>query len=92
MTITFGSSIKSNSLSAVNANSTVESVASSNESSCLFECPEEGCVRSFIKYGNLLRHLTVGDHRKMSEKTNLLDTVKKLYHSKLSNAENKKII
>ena len=58
----------------------------------LFECPEEACICSFIKYGNLLRHLAIGNHRRVPEKTTLLDTAKKLYHSKLMAGDSKTVI
>lgn len=45
-----------------------------------------------MKYGNLLRHLALGDHHKIPEKITLLDTAKKLFHSKLANSENKRVI
>ena len=43
----------------------------------LFECSEEGCIRSFAKFGNLLVHLAVGNHCRLVEKYSLLDTAKK---------------
>ncbi|CAF1277391.1 unnamed protein product [Rotaria sordida] len=90
--INFGSSSNTNSPPEKDANLNVESIESSNKHTNLFECPEEACICSYIKYGNLLRHLAIGHHRKMPEKLILLDTAKKLYHSKLVAAENKTVI
>uniref|UniRef100_A0A915L5S0 C2H2-type domain-containing protein n=1 Tax=Romanomermis culicivorax TaxID=13658 RepID=A0A915L5S0_ROMCU len=28
-----------------------------------FDCPEEGCCKSFLKHGNLLGHLLIGNHQ-----------------------------
>lgn len=58
----------------------------------LFECPEDTCVRSFVKYGNLLTHLTYGKHKRIAEKASLLDTAKKYYHARLTDPEEKRII
>ena len=58
----------------------------------LFACPEDMCVRSFVKYGNLLAHLNREDHRCVPEKSNLLDTAKKYYHAKLTSAEERDLL
>lgn len=50
------------------------------------------CIRSFVKYGNLIEHLAHGNHRRMAEKCTLLDTAKKHYHAKLINAEEKRLM
>ena len=90
--IVFGSAAINIILSAEDENLNIECTESVNETTSLFECPEETCVSSFVKYGNLLRHLTIGNHRQMSEKITLLDTAKRLFHSRLIAAENKRVI
>lgn len=93
-TITFSSSTHDNPSSAlaIDQIDTDDKVNINSNTSNLFECPEEGCTRSYMKYGNLMRHLAIGDHEKQPEKITLIDTAKKLYHSKLSAAENKRVI
>lgn len=66
--------------------------ATSNASSSLFDCPEDLCIRSFVKYGNLLAHLSHGSHKRIAEKHSLIDTAKRQYHAKLINGEEKRIL
>ena len=63
-----------------------------NTNAFLFDCPEDLCIRSFIKYRNLLAHLCHGSHKRLAEKHTLIDTAKKQYHAKLINAEEKRIL
>ena len=58
----------------------------------LFECSNEGCLRSFFKVGNLPAHLVIGDHRRRIEKRSLVDTAKKDYQSKLVGMEKRRMI
>lgn len=60
--------------------------------SVFFDCPEEGCIRKFVKYGNLLAHLTHGSHKRIAERCSLMDIAKKTYHAKLNSAEEKRIL
>lgn len=89
--INFGSSASSHSSSRDNTNRN-DHDEYVTEHTNLFECPEETCICSYINYGNLLRHLSTGRHHIMPERTTLLDTAKKLYHSKLTSSESKRII
>ena len=92
-TITFGSSTSYTSTTTASTNVNVEGGSeSSNDTTTLFECPVESCICSYVKYGNLLRHLAVGDHRKKREKRTSLDVAKILYHQKLASVENQRII
>ncbi len=49
----------------------------------IFDCPEIGCTKQFVKHGQLLNHLSTGKHTKHQEKIRLLDKAKLLYQSKL---------
>ncbi|CAF4478486.1 unnamed protein product [Rotaria sp. Silwood2] len=69
-----------------------ECTESIDQAANIFECPEEACISSFVKYGNLLRHLAIGNHRHIPEKVTLMDTAKKMFHTRLSNADNKRVI
>ncbi|CAF1360558.1 unnamed protein product [Rotaria sordida] len=73
--IIFGSSVNNNLSGSIDVNLSGECTESVNEATNLFECPEETCVSSFVKYGNLLRHLAVGNHRHMPEKESLKDDI-----------------
>ncbi len=90
--INFGSSTNDKSSSKKDTNRGTNCNESSTKDNNLFECPKEACICSFFKYGNLLRHLSIGHHRKMFEKTSLIDTAKKLYHSKLETSGNRRVI
>jgi hypothetical protein len=39
----------------------------------LFSCPEEGCVKSFLKYSSLQSHLECGKHKRALEHETLFD-------------------
>ena len=66
--------------------------ATSNASSSLFDCPEDLCIRSFVKYGNLLAHLSHGSHKRIAERHTLIDTAKRQYHAKLINGDEKRML
>ena len=57
----------------------------------VFECPEEGCTKQFIKHGQLLNHLSTGKHTTHDEKMTLLDTAKSLYQNKLNYSSTRQI-
>ena len=52
------------------------------KSSVLFECNEEGCIKKFLKYSNLIHHLASGEHVRKPEQYLLKDAAIRLYHSK----------
>jgi len=57
----------------------------------VFDCPEEGCTRQFIKHGQLLNHLSTGNHTMCEESMSLLDTAKTLYQNKLQHSSTRQI-
>ena len=52
----------------------------------------EGCTAEFMKFGNYLNHIIIGNHRLTVEKSSMKDTAMKIYHSKLEKVENRRII
>lgn len=90
--INFGSTTGNDSPSIMDKTVDAEIHGSQTETIKLFECPDESCVSSFVKYGNLLRHLSVGNHRQISEKMTLLDTAKKVYQERLAASTIKKVV
>ena len=64
-----------------------------SEQGNLYECNvEQGCTAVLVKFGNLINHVLVGKHRRVIEKLSLKDTAMKMYHSKLEEIENRRII
>ena len=58
-----------------------------------YECNiEQGCTTTFVKFSNLINHILVGKHRRVIEKLSLKDTAMEMYHSKLEEIENRRII
>ena len=51
----------------------------SNTSSYMFTCPEPNCLLSFMKYGNLSKHLDKGDHQLRQSHKSLSDKAKEEY-------------
>lgn len=49
----------------------------------LLMCPEEGCHRTFQRYGTLQNHMLYGRHEKKQEKIALTDRAKKGYARRL---------
>ncbi|CAC5390221.1 unnamed protein product [Mytilus coruscus] len=45
----------------------------------LFSCPEDGCICTFINFGNMLRHLDIGNHTFSEQNVNLKDRVRIMY-------------
>ena len=43
------------------------------ESSSLFVCPEEGCVKTFMRHSSMIRHLDCGKHEHKLERETLFD-------------------
>ena len=62
------------------------------KSSVLFECNEEGCIKKFLKYSNLIQHLASRKHVRKPERYLLKDTAIRLYHSKLKYIENQEMV
>lgn len=57
------------------------------------ECDvEEGCTAEFTKFGHYMNHIILGKHRRTVEKFSMTDTAMKMYHSKLEEIENRRII
>ena len=46
-------------------------------------CPDEGCHRTFQRYGALQNHMLYGRHEKKQEKITLIDRAKKGYIRRL---------
>jgi hypothetical protein len=49
----------------------------------LFFCDYEGCIRRFLNYGNLLRHIATGNHVQRPEKLSMKDYAMITYKNKL---------
>ncbi len=58
----------------------------------LFFCDYEGCVRRFLKYGNLLRHIANGNHVQRVEKLPMKDLAMITYKSKLDAADHQELV
>ncbi|PFX13340.1 hypothetical protein AWC38_SpisGene22581 [Stylophora pistillata] len=39
----------------------------------IFSCPEEGCVKTFVRYSSMQRHLDCGKHQRALERYTILD-------------------
>ena len=58
----------------------------------LFYCDDEGCVRRYHRWGNLLRHIAIGNHLRRVENSYLTDLAMTLYHTKLANVGNQQLL
>ncbi|CAF1206742.1 unnamed protein product [Adineta ricciae] len=58
----------------------------------LFYCDQDGCIRRFFNYGNLLRHLASGNHFRKLEKLPMKDFAMITYKSKLDEVDNQQLI
>ena len=59
----------------------------------IYECDvEPGCIAAFLNFGSYMNHIVIGKHRCKPEKFSLKDTAMKMYHSKLEEIENRRII
>ncbi|CAH3132019.1 unnamed protein product, partial [Porites lobata] len=54
-----------------------------DEGSDLFFCPEEGCVKSFVQYSSVEKHLDCGKHKYALEQETLYDKAMTMYTTKL---------
>ena len=50
----------------------------------LFQCPNEGCVKSYQSFSALEKHLSFGKCEMRVERATLLDQARKIYHAKLT--------
>ena len=70
-----------------------ESLQKYNKQKNIYECDvEQGCTAEFVKFGNYINHILIGKHRFTVEKLSLKDTAMKMYHSKLEEVENRRLI
>ena len=75
------------------ATSRSEILPSSNKEKKLFECnAREGCTAAFMKFGNLINHILLGDHKPSIERFSLKDTAMKTYYCKLEEVGSRRII
>ena len=44
-----------------------------DSNTAIFSCPEEGCVKTFVRYSLMQRHLDCGKHQRVLERYTLLD-------------------
>ncbi|CAF1444867.1 unnamed protein product [Didymodactylos carnosus] len=58
----------------------------------LFECYEEGCVKTFLRQGNLVNHLVAGKHQRLPERLSLRDTGMQIYASKLERIGQRELV
>ncbi|CAF2082378.1 unnamed protein product [Rotaria magnacalcarata] len=70
-----------------------ESVKACFKEASIYECDVEvGCTAEFIKFGNYINHILIGNHNRTVEKFSLKDSVMKIYHTKLDEIENRHIV
>ncbi|CAF3087470.1 unnamed protein product [Rotaria sp. Silwood2] len=70
-----------------------ESLQNCDKRKNIYECDvEQGCTAEFVKFGNYINHILIGKHRCTVEKLSLKDTAMKMYHSKLEEVENRRLI
>ena len=63
-----------------------------NESSSVFTCPQDGCVRVFQRLSSLEKHLSLEKCTKSLEKRSLLDLAKLGYKSRLEEGTTSQVI
>lgn len=63
-----------------------------NESSCVFTCPQDGCVKVFQRLSSLEKHLSLEKCTKSLEKRSLLDLAKLGYKSRLEEGTTSQVI
>ena len=66
-----------------NRNNSDDDESCNDEGSDLFFCPEEGCVKSFVQYSSLEKHLDCGKHKYALEQETLYDKAMTMYATKL---------
>ena len=58
----------------------------------LFDCYEEGCVKQFLKLGNLINHLAAGKRQSLPERVSLRDAETQIYALKLEEVGQRELI
>jgi hypothetical protein len=58
----------------------------------LFECEYDACIRKYQKFGNLLRHIAIGDHLHRAERLTLNDFAITTFKSKLDAVESRQLL
>ena len=66
-----------------NRNNSDDDESCNDEGSDLFFCPEEGCVKSFVQYSSVEKHLDCGKHKYALEQETLYDKAMTMYATKL---------
>ena len=66
-----------------NRNNSDDDENCNDEGSDLFFCPEEGCVKSFLQYSSLEKHLNCGKHKYAREQETLYDKAMTMYATKV---------
>ena len=54
-----------------------------DSNAAIFSCPEEGCVKTFVRYSSMQRHLDCGKHQRALERYTLLDRAAVEYAQRL---------
>ena len=76
--------VEGNSDCRVDESSDESSVAVDAANNCrLFTCPEEGCVKTFVRHSSLVKHLDCGKHKRALEHESLYDKAMIEYASNL---------
>ena len=69
------------------------SLQNCNKQKNIYECDvEQDSAAEFVKFGNYINHILIGKHQCTVEKFSLKDTAMKMYHSKLEDVENRRLI
>ncbi|CAF1548365.1 unnamed protein product [Adineta ricciae] len=53
---------------------------------------EPGCISEFMTFGRYMNHIVIGSHKRKTEKLSFKDTAMKMYHTKLEEFENRRIV
>lgn len=78
------SEVEGNSDCSVDESSDESSVDVDAANNCrLFTCPEEGCVKTFVRHSSLVKHLDCGKHKRALEQETLYDKAMIEYASNL---------
>ena len=64
-------------------NEDCESAAEEDATDTIFTCPDEGCVKTFLRHSSLQRHLDCGKHLRVLERETLLDRAAIAYSESL---------
>ena len=74
-------------LSSASQSEKADNSSSDNEETAqetkLFQCPDDGCIKSFQRFSSLQRHIDVGKHKYVLERETLLDKAILSYAIKL---------